>query len=704
MKKLLLFIGLVTLTSFAFSQAKIDEDFNTELPATWSVIDNNSDGSTWFYEEGGYGLDGTNCVSIDTYEPGPADDYLILPQITVNDGDYLAFYANSASSSYPDDFTVLVSKSGTDVADFTITVGSETGVSADNFVRFSYNLTDNAEISDGDNIYIAIYCDSEGSYLNIDNVKVYQQNLINEDFENGIPAEWTIIDEGENPGTWTDTIEGGYDGTNGVWVDTYESGFGQADDWLITPQYEIREGDVMSFWLYGNDATYEDTIYVEISKSGVNTDDFTVHVDTIYTVTDWTKYQYKFDDISEVSAGENVYAALWALSNGSRVFMDNFRVGEYIPPKLIDAYAVDINKIAIVYDAEVNEADITIGDFELSGTEDITFTDFTISETNGKIVIASTSADMTSDNTLDLLTNAATGDEVEFYAGISSIAYVSVTNPEGTIESGYNATFKGVVSAVTDNRVWIQDGVGAHHGVNTYSLTNADDVAAGDEIIVVGKLDIYDNQSELYPSTLIDIVSSENDIYEAEVITGEDIASTIAVETDPAEQYEGSLVKINNAVAIDTVTVEGYIYWSFTDDDGTNTFYVGAPMGLITIDETTFTENEEYNITGIVANRDGIYSLNPRAGDIEETVGIGDAALKDMNMFPNPVKSMLSIENISGVNQISIINTLGQEIKKVKVNGNENLNLDLSELNSGLYFVSFYNEKGILKSSKIIKE
>ncbi|MFO7829595.1 MAG: choice-of-anchor J domain-containing protein [Bacteroidales bacterium] len=704
MKKLILFMGLIALTSFAFSQAKIDEDFNTELPANWTIVDNNSDGSTWFYEDGGYGFDGTNCVSIDTYDPGPADDYLILPQITVDDGDHLAFYAVSASSSYPDDFTVLVSKTGTDVADFTVTVGSETGVSADNYVRFSYDLTANANISDGEQIYIAIYCDSEGSYLNIDNVKVYQQNLINEDFEDGIPADWTVIDEGNNPGTWADTTEGGFDGTNGVWVDTYESGFGQADDWLITPQFEVRSGDVMSFWLYGNDASYEDTIYVEISKTGVNTDDFTVHVDTIYTVTDWTKYQYNIDDISGITAGENVYAALRALSNGSRVFMDNFRVGEYIPPKLIDAYAVSINKIAFVYDAEVNEADITIGDFELSGSQDLTFTDFAISDANSKIVIASVSADMTSDNTLDLLSNTTTGDQVEFYAGLSPIAFVSVTNPDGMIESGYNATFKGIVSAVTSSRVWIQDGVGAHHGINTYDMLNADNVAQGDEIIVVGELDIYDNQSELYPSKLVDIVSSENDVYDAVEITGADIASTIAVENDPAEKYEGSLVKINNAVAIDTVTVEGYIYWSFTDDEGTNTFYVGAPMGLITLDENTFTESEEYNITGIVSNRDGIYSLNPRAGDIEESVGIGDVVLKDMNIYPNPVKSMLIIENIEGVNQISIINTLGQEIKQIEVNGNENLNLDLSELNSGLYFVSFYNEKGILKSSKIIKE
>lgn len=692
MKKLLLIIGFVALTGFAFSQAKIDQNFNSELPGTWTIIDNNSDNNSWYYEDGGYGINGTNCISIDTY-PDAGDDYIVAPQITVNDGDLLTFYASSSDADYKDDFTVYVSQTGTNATNFTITLGSQTAVPTD-WTKYEYDLTANANISDGDQIYIAIYCNSNGSYLNVDNFRVGPAvELINEEFESGIPGTWTLVDGGSNPNTWTDTLKAGMDSTNGVWVDTYQDGYGPADDWLITPQFKARAGDVISFWLYGNDPDYEDTVYVNISKTTTSTADFTIHIDTIYTVTDWTKYQYNMDDISGITASDDIYVGIQAKSNGSRVFLDRFRIGEYIPPALIDAYAVSQNEVAFVYDAALTENDITIGDFTLSGSDDLTFSDFTISNVDNKIAIATTSANMSSDKTLDLLSNSVTGEEVQFYAGITSIEYLSLTNPNGTIEAGYNATFSGIVSATNnDDRLWLADASGAHHGINTYGLATGDvTVNIGDEVVLYGEISPYRNQTEIYPAKLIDVLSTGNDVYAATTITGADIDTSIVADTDPAEKYEGSLVKVLKAEAIDTITVDGNFYWMFSDDAGTSIFYVGSVFDFISFDETLFTKGEEYDITGIITGRDNVYVLNPRDGsDLSETLGVDNIYnfANNIKVYPNPVENILYVNNLESIDKIRVINVIGQELFSVDATNKTNVNIDLSSLRTGIYFVT----------------
>ncbi|MEE4197161.1 MAG: choice-of-anchor J domain-containing protein [Bacteroidales bacterium] len=535
---------------------------------------------------------------------------------------------------------------------------------------------------------------------------------IDEDFNGDFPAGWITIDKGHNPGTWSIDSVAGRDESGALFLDCYaadSTDSGTPDDWVITNQVTVAQGDIISFWADGGYVTtgeyFPDSVTIYASKTGTAEGDFTIVVGGVLLEDNgFAKYSFSLDENPDIDVDDAIYLAFYCNSNGSQVIIDDLWVGPYLAPALQNAAAIDDHSLWAYYDQEVVQDSLDVSEYLLKTGTEITFTTAEVDAANNFRVKLTTSSTIGNDLTIDQLIYEANEDTLEFYAGLSPIAYLSVTNPDGILEDGYPATFKGIVSAVTEDRVWFQDGVGAYHGVNTYALTDADHVLAGDEILVVGELDIYDNQSEIYPSMLVDIISSGNDIYPAEIIPGADIASTIAVETNPAEKYEGSLVKINHAVAIDTVTVEGDIYWSFSDDDGTTQFYVGARMGLINIDENTFIEGEEYHISGIVSNRDGIYSLNPRAGDIEEVVGIGDTVLKDLMIYPNPVKTELTLENIKEVNQITIINMLGQTIKQINVYGKQKLKIDLSELNSGLYFISFYNDKGIVKSAKILKE
>lgn len=71
---------------------------------------------------------------------------------------------------------------------------------------------------------------------------------------------------------------------------------------------------------------------------------------------------------------------------------------------------------------------------------------------------------------------------------------------------------------------------------------------------------------------------------------------------------------------------------------------------------------------------------------------------KLVKIFPNPVKNVLSVLNISTVKNIKIYNNIGQLVIETK---EENINV--KHLNTGIYFCQFETKKGI-ETIKIIKE
>ena len=84
------------------------------------------------------------------------------------------------------------------------------------------------------------------------------------------------------------------------------------------------------------------------------------------------------------------------------------------------------------------------------------------------------------------------------------------------------------------------------------------------------------------------------------------------------------------------------------------------------------------------------------------TLGIEDKLTTQITLYPNPVKDLLKIDNIGSyeITSIKLYDLLG---KLVLVEGNDFNQLDLSNLNSGLFFVEIETELGVL-TKKVIKE
>jgi len=77
-----------------------------------------------------------------------------------------------------------------------------------------------------------------------------------------------------------------------------------------------------------------------------------------------------------------------------------------------------------------------------------------------------------------------------------------------------------------------------------------------------------------------------------------------------------------------------------------------------------------------------------------------DSQIENISIYPNPVKEVLNIESTYPANEIEIYNTLGVLVMKQR---NPNIQIDLSNLPSGLLFIKIITNQGTI-TKKIIKE
>lgn len=85
--------------------------------------------------------------------------------------------------------------------------------------------------------------------------------------------------------------------------------------------------------------------------------------------------------------------------------------------------------------------------------------------------------------------------------------------------------------------------------------------------------------------------------------------------------------------------------------------------------------------------------------------GLGEPDFVIKNIYPNPANNLLNIEYTSNETiEISIVNTLGQEVKRIKINTNSNgiqaTSINLSSMEQGVYFLSMHSKN---KRSNVVK-
>lgn len=157
-----------TLALLAFccglvGRAQFTQDFESGLSG-WLTL-NSGDESTWtildLSASGLLAVSGTNVITLDA-SVNAQDDYLISPAITVTAGvnDYISFWARNRALDLSANIDVLVSTTGTDLADFDTTLEAEVNppVGLD-FFRYGIDLSAYA----GQTIYVAFHASADAS-------------------------------------------------------------------------------------------------------------------------------------------------------------------------------------------------------------------------------------------------------------------------------------------------------------------------------------------------------------------------------------------------------------------------------------------------------------------------------------------------------------------------------------------------------------
>uniref|UniRef100_UPI003563EF0E alpha-amylase family glycosyl hydrolase n=1 Tax=Labilibaculum sp. TaxID=2060723 RepID=UPI003563EF0E len=90
--------------------------------------------------------------------------------------------------------------------------------------------------------------------------------------------------------------------------------------------------------------------------------------------------------------------------------------------------------------------------------------------------------------------------------------------------------------------------------------------------------------------------------------------------------------------------------------------------------------------------------------EIAYSTGIDDLAdEEEIQMYPNPVRDILYLQNLEEVKTLKITNFSGQIISEINIE-DESKNLDLNGISSGIYILVFELEDGSTISKKIIKQ
>lgn len=143
---------------------------------------------------------------------------------------------------------------------------------------------------------------------------------------------------------------------------------------------------------------------------------------------------------------------------------------------------------------------------------------------------------------------------------------------------------------------------------------------------------------------------------------------------------------------------------------------VGLGTAVLAADGTFNSAYEQLTKTGIALPSLGLHVFNIRVKDntgqwgpvfrnvisVQTSLGTTEMELKNVILYPNPVKDVLNISFDGTITSVGVYNMLGQQVMAKMFDTNE-ATIDLSGLSSGSYFVKVQsNDRS--KTMKIIKE
>ncbi|NDJ00028.1 hypothetical protein GWA97_13135, partial [Flavobacterium sp. LaA7.5] len=156
------------------------EGFNSDSPTQlcWTVLNLNGDTDAWDMNYATNPFEGNQSAMMYTdFNNGNNNDWLISPTLTLTGNQRLKFHQRVQSAGEPNDFEVLVSTTGIDPADFTLTLIPLASYNNTTYVEYIVNIVDGTNTPITGDVNIAWHVPNGG----LDGWRLYIDNVIVED-------------------------------------------------------------------------------------------------------------------------------------------------------------------------------------------------------------------------------------------------------------------------------------------------------------------------------------------------------------------------------------------------------------------------------------------------------------------------------------------------------------------------------------------
>jgi len=303
--------------------------------------------------------------------------------------------------------------------------------------------------------------------------------------------------------------------------------------------------------------------------------------------------------------------------------------------------------------------------------------------------------------TLDLISggNVVDSQSLTFDVGdanqVPDVFTLRNSSQDGTF---YELTGEAVLTYQQDfrNQKYIEDATGAiliddPSGVIQTTYNVGDGISG-----IVGTLSEFGGVVQFIPESDPGAASSTDNTITPQVITINEFNTNF-------EDYESELVAFEDVTftsADGTLTFQNGDVYPIEDVDG-NATLVEALFNMSYTDTTVPTGT--INVAGLASDDFGDFRILPRDNDIDITLGADSFNNENVQLYPNPVTNgQLTIRHQLGTQvQLNIYSINGKRLMSQSITQHETINV--SHLNTGIYFLNLINDSQKLTQKIIIK-
>ncbi len=159
---------------------------------------------------------------------------------------------------------------------------------------------------------------------------------------------------------------------------------------------------------------------------------------------------------------------------------------------------------------------------------------------------------------------------------------------------------------------------------------------------------------------------------------------------------------------------------TFTVTDNQENPVVGATISIDGVDDELTTD---VNGLASIELEDGTYTYTVTASGFEAangsftvvgedvsvdveltTVGLDTDVLSNIEVYPNPFSSSITLNNVGKASRVVVTSLIGQKVMEVKLSGAERETIQTESLANGIYLIQIYNANGGRTVRKMMKE